>query len=54
MGSAQRSWKDVNSSDGMKGVAYQNLGVVLIKAVQERQQIIEELTQRVEQLENKN
>ena len=42
-----------SEQDGMKGVAYQNLGVILIKAIQERQRIIEGLTKRVEQLENK-
>ena len=42
-----------SEQDGMKGVAYQNLGVILIKAIQERQRIIEVLTKRVEQLENK-
>ena len=44
---------NTKTSDGIKGIAYQNFGVTLIKAIQERQRIIEALTKRIEQLENK-
>ena len=38
--------------DGLKSVAYSELTAVLINAVKEQQEIIEDLKTRIEQLEN--
>ena len=38
--------------DGFKSVAYSELTAVLINAIKEQQEIIENLTTRIEQLEN--
>jgi hypothetical protein len=38
--------------DGLKSVAYAELTAVLINAIKEQQEIIENLTTRIEQLEN--
>ena len=39
--------------DGMKALAYQNIGVVAIKAIQEQQVMIDALLKRIETLKNK-
>lgn len=41
------------SPDGIKALAYQNIGVVAIKAMQEQQSIIDALLKRLEILENR-
>ena len=43
-----------NEDDGLKSVAYSELTAVLINAIKEQQQIIEDLKTRVKQLEINN
>ncbi len=41
----------VSESDGTKALAYKNFGVIAIKAIQEQQELIKALQQRIEDLE---